>query len=54
MDYMERLHHSKNFLAFEGSTYLVPLFEAAGFVDIQVIKGSVSTADRLGFKIISC
>lgn len=42
---LEKLHHSKDLYAFGGSEFLVPLFREAGFVDIQVIKGSLDSGD---------
>jgi hypothetical protein len=38
---MAKLHESKNLVAFDGARYLVGLYRNAGFVDIEIIKGSV-------------
>lgn len=40
-NHFEKLQHSKNLYAFEGSEFLVPLFREFGFVDIKVIKKSM-------------
>src|SRR5439155_9596537 len=42
---MEKNHHNKNLVGFDGASYLVPLFQQAGFEDIQVIKASVDNGD---------
>jgi len=44
-DHFERLHHSKDLYAFEGSDFLVPLFWEFGFVDVKVITKSLDKGD---------
>lgn len=52
MQYLHLFHNDNGLVGFDGGAkHLTPLFETAGFVDIEVIKGSFDNGDwRKGFQ----